>query len=776
MTAHVTPQHLQSSLPDTTSPAHLPGLKTPAAIYRDRHGIPHGRAASTWDAFFIQGFFTAQDRLFQMDYDRRRAYGRWAEMVGPVALPQDKLMRSFRLEASAQADLETVSGETRRMLEAYAAGVNAFIDSTDKLPVEYEILGASPEPWRPHDSLGVFKVRHVLMGVFEQKLWRARLLRQLGPEMTATLCPGYERGQLVITPPGAEYEGAIDAAADLLRQADAWVQPLEAIEVGSNNWVLSGGRTASGSPILAGDPHRGLDTPSVYYQNHLACPEFDVIGLSFPGIPGFPHFGHNSHVAWCVTHTGADYQDLYVEHLKGGEQPAYQFRDQWLPLDVHHETIQVRGQAPFRLELPVTHHGPVIAGSIAEGVGLSFRYTATCEGQPWADALLAMLKVQSTDAMEEAMRGWVDPVNNFLYADVAGNIAYLTRGRIPLRHEANRWTPVPGWTGEYEWQGDVPFEGLPRSRNPEAGYIVTANNRVVSESYPHYIALDYAPGFRALRLTHRLLRLKKATVADMAGMHAEKVSIPAVFFGARLESLDAPHPLARAARQAMLDWNGEMAADRAAPLIYSATRDCLVRKVLEPILGPLAAEAFSPEGRGGPSHVAHLRSRFHSMIAVGDHTLLPPRADWDSLLAQSFAEALDGLQQRLGDDVASWQWGALHHTRPRHPLSPSFPDIAALLDPPSVPMGGDGDTPQAGSYSPGEPYVMTSMSVARYAFDLAHWDNSAWIVPLGSSGHPGSPHYADQAPLWGEVAMTPMTYSWDKLEAEAESRQEALPR
>lgn len=776
MAATITQESLRSSQPDMTSKVSLDGLKGEATIYRDQQGIPHGRADSTWDAFFIQGFYTAQDRLFQMDYDRRRAYGRWAELAGPDALAQDKLMRSFRLEASAKADLEVISEEAREMLEAYAAGINAFIESTATLPVEYEILGSSPEPWRPHDSLGVFKVRHILMGVFEQKLWRDKLLRQVGPEMMATLCPGYQQGQLVIVPPGTEYEGAVDGVAELLREAESWMQPMEAIEVGSNNWVLAGARTASGAPLLAGDPHRGLDTPNVYYQNHVACPEFEVIGLSFPGVPGFPHFGHNDKVAWCVTHTGADYQDLYLEHLRPGGSPAYEFRGDWLPLKVHHETIEVRGQSPAALDVPVTHHGPVIGGSVEAGVGLAFRYSASCEAQPWADALLDMLKVKSANEMDEAMRCWVDPVNNFLYADVAGNIAYLTRGRIPVRHEANRWVPVPGWDGEHEWQGDVPFKDLPRSTNPDCNYIVTANNRVAGEDYPHYIALDFAPAFRADRLTHSLLKLENATVDDMAAMHAEKTSIPAAFYGPKLASLEVDHPLAGAARKALAQWDGEMSPGALAPTIYSATRDRLVRKVLEPILGPLAAEAFSPAGRGGPGHVARLRSNFPRMIQTGDSTLLPPPADWESLLSDSFVEALDELSQRLGSDAAAWRWRTVHHTRPRHPLSASLPELSGLLDPPSVPMGGDGDTPQAGSYSPGDQFVMTSMSVARYTFDLADWEGSRWVVPLGSSGHPGSPHYADQTPVWQHVSMLPMTYSWEKLEAQAESRQSALPR
>ena len=436
----------------------------------------------------------------------------------------------------------------------------------------------------------------------------------------------------------------------------------------------------------------------------------------------------------------------------------------------------MKGQAAVQVDVPVTHHGPVIGGSVEAGVGLSFRYTATCEPQPWADALLNMLKVRSADAMDEAMRCWVDPVNNFLYADTDGNIAYLTRGRIPVRHQANRWLPVPGWDGDHEWTGDVPFEELPRSTNPDCKYIVTANNRVTGKSYPHYIALDFASGFRADRLTHRLLKLSGATVEDMAGMHGEKTSIPAVFYAPKLAAMEVDHPLAGVAREMLAQWDGQMVPDLAAPTIYAATRDRLVRKVMEPILGPLAAEAFSPAGRGGPGHVARLRSHFPRMIQTDDRSLLPPGRDWEGLLSESFVEALNELSDRLGTDVQTWKWGAVHHTRPRHPLSLFFPELGGLLDPPSVPMGGDGDTPQAGSYSPGEQFVMTSMSVSRYAFDLGDWENSRWVVPLGASGHPGSTHYADQGPVWQQVQMLPMTWDWRKLEAEAESRQTVCPR
>ena len=315
MVALIDQQALQGSLPRVTGTVRLAGLNGKVEIYRDRWGIPHARASNLADAFFAQGFFTAQDRLWQMEYDRRRGAGRWAEVVGDGAVDQDVLMRRFRLADSAKEDYRSTAGDTRLMFDAYAQGVNAFIQTTESLPVEYGISGISPEPWEPWDGLVVYKVRHILMGVFESKIWRAQVVRKLGPEKTAMIFPGYEPGHLLILPPGEVYEGALDDGLEELSRGAASLNYLHESDLGSNSFALGGDRTESGMPVLAGDSHRALDTPNVYYQNHVACPDFDVVGLSFAGLPGFPHFGHNAHAAWSVTHTWADYQDLYIERF-----------------------------------------------------------------------------------------------------------------------------------------------------------------------------------------------------------------------------------------------------------------------------------------------------------------------------------------------------------------------------------------------------------------------------------------------------------------------------
>ena len=766
---------LASALPDFRSPRGLRGLLGPVDVWRDPDGIPHARAANAHDAFFAQGFVHAQDRLWHMEYDRRRASGRWAELAGPAAVAQDVLARRLGLGPSARADFEGASVETRAMLEAFAAGVNAFIETTSAWPVEFQLLDIRPEPWAPWDSLAVFKIRHVEMGPWQMKLWRARLVRQVGPRLAAYLCPGTAPNPALIVPPGAEYGGPEPGALEALGRSDAALASLPAWIGGSNSWALAGARTASGRPLLAGDPHRALDTPNCYYQNHLACPEFDAIGLSFPGVPGLSHFGHNRHVAWCVTHAMADYQDVFVERFDPTDPTRYEFRGEWRRAAVRRETVLVRGGAPVDVTLTVTHHGPVVLGDPARGYAVALRYTATADVNRTFDAFVPMLRATTADELEATMQPWVDPGNNFLFADVHGSIGYRTRGVVPVRAMANAWLPVPGWDGAHEWLHAIPFREMPSMRDPQTGWIATANSRIADADYPHYLGLDYAADFRTRRLVARLEGLRGATVDDMAAIHGDRVSIPARALAeltCRIEPLDAG---SRAALALLRHWDGAMDPDSAAATVFAAFRARLLREVLGPLLGPLAADAFARLPGAPHTHLARLRGRLADWIRADDRTVLAPGDDWPSAMARALAGAVASLRETLGPDPPSWAWGRVHVTRPAHPLSASFPDTAALLDPPSLPAGGDGDTVQAADFVAAAGYELTLTSVARYAFDLADWERSAWIVPLGASGHPGSPHYADQARDWAAVRLRPMRYEWARIAADAETHQRLEP-
>ena len=766
-------QDLKSAIPSLTGSVQLRGLQGTVKVFRDRYGIPHMKAESELDAFFAQGFVTAQDRLWHMEYDRRRGSGRWAEAVGESAVAQDKMMRRFRLEASAKADYQVMDPHTKDVFDDYAAGVNAFITSGDALPVEYRITRLEPEPWQPWDGLTAYKVRHISMGVFESKVWRARMVREVGPEAAGKLFPGFEPGYLMILPPGSTSPGPLDEGLKELAEGAAGLNHLNEMDSGSNSWVLSGAETATGKPILAGDSHRALDTPSAYYQNQVACPEFDVVGLSFPGVPGFPHFGHNGRVSWSVTHTAADYQDLYVERFQDGK---YLYKDRWLDAETHDETIKVRDGTDVHTKVTVTQHGPVIAGYPDQGSGLAFKYTATERASTWPEILWRMLRVENSKELVDSMSGWVDPCNNLLFADIPGNMGYLCRGRIPIRSRVNGWLPVPGWMGEHEWEGDIPFDELPVSINPPEGYIATANNRPVGDDYPHYIAIDFTPEFRVRLVTEGLKSLHRPTAEDMEQVHAQRVSIPALAYLGVVKQIDPKDAAIKAAKDLLLDWNGEMNANQVQPTIYSAMRDAMLKEVLETNLTEkLAYDAWHPADRGLGSFYNRLKARLVAMIEQDDRSLLPEGDTWPTAVARALSKAVATLSERLGGDMGQWQWERVHQARPKHNLSAAFPELAELLDPPAVPSSGDGDTPLQGGYSPANPATVTSLSVARYSYDPSDWENSLWVVPLGSSGHPGSPHYADQSETWRQVKMIPMGYDWGRIEASCETKQTLEP-
>ena len=772
-TTEIGAEDLNAVLPDLTGTLNLAGLDGPVTVYRDRWGIPHVQASSLHDAFFAQGFVTAQDRLWHMDWDRRRALGRWAEIAGPAGVEQDKLMRRFRLGASAKADFEVVSLDTRAMLESYAGGVNAFIQTASELPIEYRVIGSGPEPWEPWHSMAVFKVRHILMGSFERKLWNARMVRRLGYQKAQEAIPESRPGELLIVPPGAEYSGPTDKSLPDFLEGSEWPGLPAREEGGSNNWAVHGSRTASGSPILAGDPHRGLEAPSVYYQNHIACDEFDVVGLSFPGVPGFPHFGHNAHVAWCVTHAMADYQDLFIERFKNDDSRVYEFKGEWEPAEVSTESIKVAGGPSEEFEIISTRHGSIVAGDPTKGTALALRYTATVEPIKAFDSINRMLTAATVDEMDESMRDWVDPANNFVCVDVQGDIKYLTRGRLPIRPRANGWVPVPGWSGDYEWSGYVPFEEMPRSRNPETGFIVTANNRIADEDYPYYIGLDYDGEHRARCIFQALETLASATVEDMASVHGLRTSIPARELCDLLNDVEMRTKEAAEAKRLLHSWDYRMDRDRPEPTIFSAFHDALAEAYSASILGPLAEEMVGETGRGAPSWYGRTKSSLHDKLKSVSSS--GEMSELHSLLAGALETAVAKLKSWLGDEMSEWTWGRVHRTSPRHALSAAFPNLAQELDPPSVGTHGDGFTPLAGSYSAAEPYIVTSASMVRYVFDTSNWDNSRWVVPLGASGHPGSPHYSDQAETWANVALLPMLYDWEAVSRQSETHQSMLP-
>lgn len=754
------PEQLRAALPDLRTSLKLAGLAQPVEVWRDAWGIPHIRAASEADLYFAQGFATAQDRLWQMDFDRHQALGRWAEWAGAAGLARDRLLRAAGMGQAARADLAVSSPEAQGMAEAYARGVNAFIATSQALPVEYALLEEQPEPWEAWHCLAVYKIRNTLLGSFEPKLFRTRLLKRFGPERLAAVVPGYPQGHLLTVPPGAEYLGPdLDPEQVLRPLAAGW---LDGVDLGSNAWALGGQHTASGLPLVGGDSHRGLDVPNVYYQVHLACPDFAVIGHAVPGVPGALHFCHNQHLAWGMTHGMADTQDLYVERFREGGR-EYLFKGEWRPAQVQRETIAVRGAAAAEVVITRTHHGPIIAGDPQAGAAVAIADPGLREATPWLDAVRDAMRARSVAELDQALSRWTDRVNNYAVADTQGHFGYLHAGLIPIRGEANGWAAVPGWTGEYEWQGYIPHAELPRALDPETGYAVTCNQRVAGAGYPYYVGLIFAAQHRARQVQRHLLELRErggATLDQMEAIHAERGSLPArVWVRALLEVKPLDGQSAKA-QEWLRQWDGGMDRNLPQPLIYTQIKTGILARVSAALFGELA---------GAPGSEAHLRQLELALVLAlekGEEGLLPAGQHWPELLAESLQEAVGMLQEKLGPELSQWRWGQVHHTQPRHPLSAVFPGAARHLDPPRVEAHGDGDTPLAGGYSPAAPFAVATISVNRYLFDPADWNQCRWIAPLGASGHPASPHWADQAQPWADVQYIPQLWDWARIAAQ----------
>jgi penicillin amidase len=740
-------------LPQLDGTIRVGGLRSTVEVVRDGSGIPHVRASSADDAFFGQGFVHAQDRLWQMEYDRRRASGRLAELLGSRAVTLDVFARRMDINSSAQADHDALDDTTGAMLDAYTAGVNAFIDSGAPPPREFELLGIAAPRWEAWQCGAVFKIRHVLMGTYDSKLWRARLAHALGSRGAIVPGSAHGRDDLLIVPVGAE-ETFVASESDALATAS--------LPDGSNNWAVHGSRTASGRPLVAGDPHRAIEAPNVYYQNHVSCPEFDAIGFSMAGVPGMFHFGHNARVAWCVTHGMADIQDLFVERFDASGR--YEFQGELREPEHRRETIHVRDADDVEIDAYSTHHGPVLFGDPASGTAIALRWTGTDAPNASLRAVRRMLDATTTDELDDTMRDWVDPCNNLVMADTDGNIAYLYRGRTPVRSRANAWTPVAGWTADHEWNSDIPFDELPRLRNPDEGLIVTANNRVVGSDYPYLLGMDYSQPGRARRVLDRLLDLERATAHDMATVHADRMSLPARAIAPEF-ARNAPADVAAILR----GWDGTMDPGSVAATIYATVRHELARVLTE--REPLSAAVPDPYVEDPYPTPAMTRVRTALPRIIATEVLAPD--EWDDAIRDAVDRALTMLRDELGPQTDDWTWDRVHCTRVVHPLARTFPHVADELNPPSVSMGGDGDCVQAGSAELGT-YILHS-SVARYVFDLADWDNSGWIVPGGSSGHPESPHYSDQLDDWAATRLRPMLYSADAIDAGAESRQVLEP-
>ena len=737
----------------------VPGLHHSVRVQRDRWGIAHIHASDQHDLFFAQGFVAAQDRLFQMELWKRAGQGRLAEMLGPSAVQRDINALRLKYRGDMTREYRSYAPDTQEILQAFTAGINAYIADIQRpghpgLPVEFSLAGFTPEPWKPEDCLNRLAA-YAMMANASDELLHAQLVASLGAERASELFHFDPKARLDPAP-GIDFSGLSPALLENVVGADSRVPfPASTLQE-SNNWTVSGARTASGMPLLANDPHRVIAEPSLRYIVHLVAPGWNVIGAVEPALPGVAA-GHNERIAWGFTIFGIDQQDLYIETLNPSDPRLYRTPNGWSAMREERKTIRVRGAADVEVILHFTNHGPVLWEDGKRALAL--RWVGAEPGTAGYLASLSVDRARNWQEFERAMPRWKVPPENIVYADRAGNIGEHSTGLAPRRTTFNGLLPVPA-SGQYEWAGFVPTAELPHSYNPAAGFVATANQKTIPDDYAYAVGYEWAPPTRFERIQEVLGGAwdagQKVTVADMEALQLDAVSLLARRLQALLRAaLESGGEKTQLAARLLLNWDGALRSDSPSAALYEVWAMQLRRVVTHRAL-PASAPDLMPAW-----------SLYQVVLELSEPRpgLFGPSAaaTRNALMLDTLQAAYAELSAQQGPDPKRWSWGALHKAYFRHPLD-GVPGTTSLLDRGPVERPGDGDAVQATDYDAGS-FEQTSGASYREIFDLADWDNSLAINVPGQSGQPGSQHYDDLLPLWSSGQYFPLKFSKAAVDA-----------
>lgn len=737
------------------------GLEKRVTVLRDQWGVAHIYAQNQHDLFFAQGYVVSQDRLFQMELWKRSGQGRLAEILGPSALQRDVNARLLRFTGDMEAEYASYSPDTKEILQAFTDGINAYIAERSKpagpgLPIEFQIAGFKPEPWKPEDCLNRMAA-FSMTGNSMAELYHAQAVALLGAAR-ATKLFAFDPAVQLEPAPGVDFTGLSPQLLRNLVGSDSRIEfPAHALE-GSNDWTVSGALTASGKPIVANDPHRVMAEPSLRYIVHLVAPGWDVIGAGEPGLPGVA-VGHNQNIAWGFTIFGLDQQDLYLEKLNPANPLEYKADRGWAPMRVEKETFRVRGQADAIVDLKFTRHGPVLWEDNTRALAL--RWVGAEPGTAGYLGSLAADRAQNWQEFVAAMKRWKVPSENIVYGDRAGNIGEYSAGLAPVRKNWYGLLPVPG-DGGYEWSGFLPTEKLPHSFNPAAGFVATSNNKMIPPNYPYRVGYEWDPGFRFRRVSAVLEAAKsgghKLDVADMEKLQSDVRSTPGLELVGLLRQ--AAGTSADPDVRMLLSWNGMVTRESAAAALY----EIWLQEVTTAVTHRVFPKQLWGMARGWPViKVLDALSR-----PTADIFGAQPEAARKQLLLDTLKSAHEELAKLEGPDPAKWAWARIHVVEFRHPLDEA-PQGKALFDLGPIPRPGDDYTVNATGFRGGD-FKQVAGASYREVMDLGDWDNSVAVNVPGQSGQPESPHYSDLLPLWNEGRYFPLCFSRKCVEQHAADR------
>jgi penicillin G amidase len=764
----------RSALPQLDGTLKLSGLSARVTVIRDEHGVPTIEAATLDDLFFAQGFVTAQGRMWQMDTMRRFAAGEISEILGGEFLQHDREQRILGLRVAARKALEVSSAQNRAHFEAYARGVNAYIEShRDRLPIEFRILKYSPRPWTPEDSTLIASqmVKDLNHYPYRDALEREKILAKLGPELTADLYvntswhdrpPTMERPSLEQkpdqdideeNPPRRRIGNSVastGAPSHNVASAADW-DPDARMVLGSNNWVVSGAHTVSGKPLLSNDMHLGHQMPNLWYEAHLRCGNFDVAGVTLPGLP-YVIVGHNQRIAWGFTNVGPTVEDVYVETFNPAGE--YLTPEGWKTPELRSEVIHVKGKADVVVDVAVTRHGPIITDLLAgETRKLALRWTLY-DGTH--DPFFEVDSAQNWEQFRRAFSAFDAPGQNVVFADVDGDIAYQATGRIPIRASGDGSLPENGSDNAHEWTGYIPFNKLPSVYNPASGIIATANGRITPDGYPYSISTGWEAPWRSARIYRVLESGRRFSPPDMLALQTDIYSDVDRFFAERfvyaVDHATKASPRAQRAAEIMRGWDGRMTADSAAPTIAYRARAEFTRLLLEPKLGAAAADPKPGEaGLSWKSYSWGMQSVWmENVVHHQPQRWLPAGyGSYEDLLAAAVDAAVSGPD--APHDLALWKWGAFRPVEIQHPILGRVPLLQRWTGPGVQPQAGSGYTVKAVSrtHGPSE----------RLTVDLSDLDQTTLNLVTGEDGNFLSPYYLDQWKAWYDGYTFKLPYS-----------------
>ena len=770
------------SVPPLDGRIPLAGLQSPVDVRFDRFAVPHVFAGPDEDAWRAVGYLQARDRLWQMELYRRAASGRLSEILGEATVAIDERFLTLGLRLAAEREWQQASPGIRAVFESYAAGVNAVMTAKrSRLPPEHQLLRLRPEPWSPIDSLAISKLFAWRLGENHRaELLRYAIVEEIGPRGLELFPADPDWAPVIVTPPtltaqtGQRAEGRGHRTSVTYPAGLEWLSP--DAQAMSNSWVIDGSRTASGRPILANDPHLAIELPSVWWEAHVTSASFDVAGVTIPGIP-FIVIGHNARIGWGLTNAGADVQDFFVERLDPSRK-QYRVGDQWVPLETRQHVIRVKGRsAPLIFEVRSTRHGPVrnrddwhevyagdaeLPEQLDETV-LALKWQPVLEANSSAAFDLLARAGKWTEFLT-AVRQFSAPAQNFVYADVDGNIGYAMSGLLPVRAESDGAVPVSGELRDADWHGWVDINRLPAQLDPSSGQLVTANNEI-ARGLPFLVTRDWAAPFRAQRIAAMLGDRRGLDIAAMRDIQADIMSLSA---DRLLKSIEPPEAI-----KELRTWDRRVDG-RPASLVYEAFEEALWRRT------------FADEMSGS------LYERFYRYAArerlAGLHAVIAdPKSRWfddrstpgvietrDDIVRRAADEALAGLRGRYGDRYG-WRWDEAHAIKFAHPLSGGGRVLDWFFSRGPVPVGGHSTTVNKTTTDLRRPYATSEAASYRLILDVGAWDASLGVNITGQSGHPLSPHYFDQNSLWRQGSYRALPYTRKAVESATVSKMELVP-